>query len=172
MLVNSPVISFQDHRHLHFAHKHDNQIEQQCSGWQGFLITSPVPSTSPASDHQRWTLCTSPHCVFFRLMAWDFTQSLAVGPAGCVGTVSESALEMGPSGLLHLFPGPLAVVCLSVVLAGTPKWGPCCSGSWCAPTGACALCKAHYKLHCCVFLLPGDSANHRLWHYVPQWRLP
>lgn len=122
---------------------HDNHIQQSRSGWQGFLLASLVLSTSPASGHQRWTLFTPTLFVPFWLQALVLTRRLAPGPAGPVGTIARSTLEMGSISFLCLLPVPLASLCLLVVLIGPSKRRPGCQGPWCTAAGACGVCEAH-----------------------------
>lgn len=122
---------------------HDNHIQQSRSGRQGFLLASLVLPASPAPGHQRWTLFAPTLFVPFWLQALVLTWRLAPGPAGPVGTIARSTLEMGPISLLCLLPVPLASLCLLVVLIGPPKRRPGCQGPWRAPAGACGVREAH-----------------------------
>ena len=126
------LLSFQDHPDstcLRSSYNHDNQVQQQRSGGQAFLLSSLGHADPPAPSHQRRTLCPSPTAALSRLVAQGPEQSLGAGPAGPVGTVGGSTLEMGPAGLLRLLPGPLAAVCLPLVLTGPPERRPGCARS-------------------------------------------
>lgn len=147
---------------------HDSQIQQSWSTCQNVLFPSSLVAASPTLGHKRWTLHPASICVLLKLEARSVVkQSLVARPARLVGTSNWSALEMGPSGFLCFIRGPLAAVCLLVVLAGLPEWRPCSTGPRCSSTRAHCLCEVYNQLCGRLLLLPGDAADYWLRHHVP-----
>lgn len=148
---------------------HDSQIQQSWSTCQDVVFAASPVSASPTPGHKRWTLHAASICVLLKLEARRVIEkSLVARPAGLVGTSNWSALEMGPSGFLRVIRGPLAAVCLLVVLAGLPEWRPCSTGPRCSSAGAHCLREVYNQLCGRLLLLSGDAADYWLRHHVPQ----